>query len=562
MKKLRFPLFLAVILLLTALLIACSQRETVSRKITFETNGGASVATRENEVPAFPISKKDGYRIEGWYYDNTLKDRVSFPMTATDDVTLYAKWVSVETGNEGISYVRNADNTGFIAKRYEDRSYSVCIPDTHMNLPVVAVDYGFFATRAYVGYIYIGKNVKEISESFNRCVSLKAFEVHGGNTVYKTESDALVKIDDNEVIAVPRNYSSDVFTLDKNLKTDALQYNDKIKSVVLEQNAFASPSAFFDLPSVQNFTVNASNGNFYAENGILYSKDKKILYKYPQGRTEREFIVPDYVETIGESAFYATVLHSITLGKNVRTYDDFSYAPYLEEIKVNENNVAYRSLGGALYSADKKILERVPCGKKGVFDVEKGTEEIAPYAFSYNESLTETTIPKSVKNIGAYAFMRCGELENVLFEEESELENIEGSAFSMCSSLKKLAVTSRRPPHTTPDLFDAVSTDFVLVLPSNADEIYKYYWNFAERYFSFTGIALTTYTVTYETNGGESVEAYHGVFVKKAPEPKKSGFVFNGWYDNDEFLGEKISFPFIIEDHVILYADFLPEGFI
>lgn len=65
--------------------------------ITFETNGGSAV----NPVSCYvlnesPESTKTGKSLGGWYLDPECTDekKVTFPFYPTEDVTLYAKWVS------------------------------------------------------------------------------------------------------------------------------------------------------------------------------------------------------------------------------------------------------------------------------------------------------------------------------------------------------------------------------------------------------------------------------------------------------------------------------------
>ena len=55
-----------------------------------------------------------------------------------------------------------------------------------------------------------------------------------------------------------------------------------------------------------------------------------------------------------------------------------------------------------------------------------------------NMNLQEITIPKNVKNIGMAAFMMCIGLENVVFEDNSNLTSIGEMSFGACSSLKTI----------------------------------------------------------------------------------------------------------------------------
>ena len=63
--------------------------------VSFESNGGADCASVQwiAGTLALPTPVYEGYALEGWYYDSGLQDKVDpADFTATEDVTLYAKW--------------------------------------------------------------------------------------------------------------------------------------------------------------------------------------------------------------------------------------------------------------------------------------------------------------------------------------------------------------------------------------------------------------------------------------------------------------------------------------
>lgn len=65
--------------------------------VTFETNGGSEVNTVSSYiVEESPETTKANKSLSGWYLDSECKDenKVTFPFYPTEDVTLFAKWVS------------------------------------------------------------------------------------------------------------------------------------------------------------------------------------------------------------------------------------------------------------------------------------------------------------------------------------------------------------------------------------------------------------------------------------------------------------------------------------
>ncbi len=65
--------------------------------ITFDTDGGTQIADKVVQkgalvnIPANPT--KENSEFIGWYYDDTLTESVTWPITARENITLYAGWV-------------------------------------------------------------------------------------------------------------------------------------------------------------------------------------------------------------------------------------------------------------------------------------------------------------------------------------------------------------------------------------------------------------------------------------------------------------------------------------
>ena len=155
--------------------------------------------------------------------------------------------------------------------------------------------------------------------------------------------------------------------------------------------------AFYDT-SYYNNEANWENGVLYIGNHLIKAKeDISGSYEIKQG-----------TKIIAAGAFDGcTSLKSITIPDSVTSLGKgvFSWCTALTAINVSENNTAYSSIDGVVFSKDKTELVCYPAGKTAeTYAIPAGVTSIGHAAFSYCTSLTSVTIPSSVKIIGSYAF--------------------------------------------------------------------------------------------------------------------------------------------------------------
>lgn len=70
--------------------------------------------------------------------------------------------------------------------------------------------------------------------------------------------------------------------------------------------------------SLQSINVSEGNSHYLSCGGVLFDKSKSVLIKYPDGKKDTSYIIPDGVTSIGDGAFmYCESLQSITIPENV-----------------------------------------------------------------------------------------------------------------------------------------------------------------------------------------------------------------------------------------------------
>ncbi len=152
-------------------------------------------------------------------------------------------------------------------------------------------------------------------------------------------------------------------------------------------------------------------------------------------------ILPDSITTIEEAAFFGcNKLTSVTISKNIIQIGDYAfYCKALTEFLVDIDNTQYTSVGGVLFTKDRKELVIYPTGKEDSnYSVPSGVISIARSAFYYEESLEKIEIPNSVTSIGGHAFQGCKSLVDLNLPRG--ITSIEDSVFSGCSSLSGVII--------------------------------------------------------------------------------------------------------------------------
>lgn len=92
---------------------------------------------------------------------------------------------------------------------------------------------------------------------------------------------------------------------------------------------------FFRCSSLQVISVSEGNTQYTSIEGALYSKDGKVLWVYPEGRTEEVFYIPDSVETINSSAFgYHPIGKNIAIPASVTNFPSNSLSVFPDDLQL------------------------------------------------------------------------------------------------------------------------------------------------------------------------------------------------------------------------------------
>ncbi len=98
-----------------------------------------------------------------------------------------------------------------------------------------------------------------------------------------------------------------------------------ITSLTLPASVYYFEDYYFvdDCPNLTNISVASGNASFTAHNGALTSKDKKTLYRVPEGKTSYD--MSGFTEIINNYAFYQCKVTGITCYYGVKTINNHAF---------------------------------------------------------------------------------------------------------------------------------------------------------------------------------------------------------------------------------------------
>ncbi|HCA55211.1 MAG TPA: hypothetical protein DEO95_07000, partial [Ruminococcaceae bacterium] len=156
-------------------------------------------------------------------------------------------------------------------------------------------------------------------------------------------------------------------------------------------------------------------------------------------RNVTDIALADSVTILGESCLRACdKLTSLFLptGVSVLGEECMFNCPGLQTIEVAEDNAAYASVEGVLYTKDKRTLLKCPEAKEGSVGVDNSTVIIGEWAFDNCMKVTEVILPVSVTTIESFAFSNCRSIASIFILPN--VRKIEASAFRYWQSSQEI----------------------------------------------------------------------------------------------------------------------------
>ncbi|QVK18418.1 leucine-rich repeat protein [Mycoplasmatota bacterium] len=294
MRKILVIIFVSF---LFTIIVGCNDSTDNQYTITFNSNGGTEVSSITQDYNT-QVTKPDdptkaGYDFGGWYSDSDLTQEYSFTIIPKENITLYAKWIEFST--EGFEFTV-AGNYSFSVSGYNGSDTNIVIP------------------KYYKGYIVdsIG------SYAFNEATSLTSITIP--NSVTKIGSYAFNEATSLTSITIPNSV--------KTIGDYAFSEATSLTSITIPNSVERiGHNAFSMAENLTSINVDIDNSQYSSKDGVLFNKNQTLIIKYPEGKKEDTYVIPDSVTIIGLYSFsIATSLKSITIPNSVIKIDHGTFA--------------------------------------------------------------------------------------------------------------------------------------------------------------------------------------------------------------------------------------------
>lgn len=282
---------------------------------------------------------------------------------------------------------------------------TIVLPDTLKTLGSDA-----FSGNDAVETVEIPGSVDSYAHSFSGCSSLKEIKVATSNDTFESVNGVLMNEEKDTIYQYPAGKTG-TYTIVDTVKTiGAFAFSGcTLERITIPASVTdIGDGAFSYCDSLTTFNAGNSK-NYVADGGVLFTKDKKELVAYPNGKAGEEYTVPNNVGTISAYAFAGSPLKSVTLPSSVRTIGAYAFTgSALTEIELNQ-----------------------------------GANSVGQGAFEGCTALTKATLPSSLTRLGQSMFMGCTSLQEVSWAATTSSATIGISAFEGCTSLTTVQVPER-----------------------------------------------------------------------------------------------------------------------
>ena len=294
------------------------------------------------------------------------------------------------------TYAVSSDNKVTITDCKESAKGAITIPSEIDGKPVTSIGGDAFRDCTGLTSITIPNSVTSIGgEAFRGCTGLTSITIP--NSVTSIGTWAFNGCTGLTSITIGNSVTR--------IGVGAFEGCNGLTSITIPNSVTSISNWAFDrCTGLTSINVASENNYYSSNNGVLFNKKKTELIRYPQGKSQTSYTIPNSVTSIGYGAFSGcTGLTSITIPDSVTSIGSnaFEYCTGLTSITIPDSvtSIEQRAFWG--------------CSGLTSITIPNSVTSIGDLAFYRCSSLTSITIPNSVTSIGYEAFNGCTGLTSI-----------------------------------------------------------------------------------------------------------------------------------------------------
>ena len=319
----------------------------------------------------------------------------------------------------------------------------------------------------------------------------------------------------------------------------------KLTTITIPANVYyIGRGCFYECSSLKEILVNSANSTYTSVDGVLFSKDKSVVIRFPIAKDLQNYDIPEGTTTIANGAFQSTNLTSVTIPSSITAIEINAFYTYSENLtEITAKMVQPCEIEEYVFSSStyQNAKLKVPSGKISVY---QSTNYWSNFQNIVDE--TETLVTAQIDGI-SYALSnsdKTAAITNVGAQYDDvvvpETVTYNGQSYTVTGIAEQALASdgfnySVSMPSTITSVdtraFDNAETSAIIwnsntALPTNAFSNVSDTWKNLLLYVNKTGIAPSSFANTIINGVAENIVLQEG-YVFHCPK---------------EFTAKKISF--------------------
>ena len=319
-------------------------------------------------------------------------------------------------------------------KIIEKYAFENCLSMTYISIPnsVISIGDEAFVRCSALPNITIPGSVTNIGVgAFIECLSLESILTEDSSTAYCSDNGVLFSKDKSVLVCCPARMAGTSYNIPDTV-TDIADYafydcmelcsigiNEgvsrigdmaffgcrKLESLYLPESVSEiGNSVFTGCDRLTEISVDEDNNTYCDEDGILFTKDKKVLLKCPIYKDIGEYDIPETVTTIGNGAFeWCKKLTDVSMQNGIQIIGNHAF---------DGTNIKSIAIPDSVTSIGSNAFSR--CNMLETVKLSTGLTGIEYGLLFDTDGLESIEIPYRVQVIGQASFSSCDNLKSII----------------------------------------------------------------------------------------------------------------------------------------------------